>query len=116
MTSMYGKKQSLYWGAQIAFRKAAIAEVQRLMPDTVARVILEMNYTPRLTVTDLLDVHGKSVLNTDTGGVIGGADDLFDRLDQIAADTESFEFDEASSFLFRYDDFRFYIERVETSK
>lgn len=108
----YLHKRKIYWAAQEDFRREAIAEVRRLMPVGVERVILEINDYPRLTVVDMLDRFGESFLHGLTNDYTT-FDDVQQEIDEIAQDMEAFDVSEAASFLSRVDNFQFYIERDE---
>lgn len=105
-TNSYEAARSAFWDAQSAFRREAEREMQRLMPEGVATVVLEINDTPRLTVTDLLHADGSSWLDEHED------DDTFAALDQIASDMEALTWHEADSFLASKGD-RFIIEKED---
>lgn len=97
-----------YWEVQSRFRQTSIAEIQRLIPDGIAAVILDFNDAdpPRLSVDRYLADDGElihpdewSEQNEDEGD-----DSLYHRLDEIADCMEFAHWDEARSVLFRTPD------------
>lgn len=105
-SSTYRALRDAYWDAQAEHRRSSIAEVQRLMPDNVSGVVLELSDNPECP-----RLRFAAWLLTD--GTVG--DDSYfdvDEVDQIACDLEAFSYEEADSFLDRYDAVRFMIARV----
>lgn len=99
----YAEARAEYWRVQTQFRYAAVEEFRRHLPADAHRALLEVNDTPRLTVVDLLDADGESVLND--------LDPAYHALDSIAMDMEVWEYEEGKSFLSRTDSGQFYIDR-----
>lgn len=87
----YETIRAAYWEAQREFRAAGEAEMLRVLPDEIRTIRLQINDTPRLTVTELLDEAG--VDRTEDFG------DAWEIVDQIANDMEAFTWEEADSFL-----------------
>lgn len=107
MTSYtYRALRDAYWDAQAEHRRSSIAEVQRLMPDNVSGVVLELSDDPEIP-----RLRFDAWLFAD--GTVGDDSDFdADEVDQIACDLEAFCYEEADSFLDRYDATRFLIARV----
>jgi len=94
--------------AEWAFRDAAMAEIRRRMPDGVDAVVFFINDTPRLSVFDMLDADGESVLDEYESS------DAFEAIDTIAAELGVRDAEDADAFLIEIGDDRFVISRDET--
>lgn len=102
-----------YLDARHAHRTASIAEIQRLLPEDVLFLVLNMSDdpdSPRLTIDGWVLRDGQE---TDTFPLEEA--DLYNPLDQIAADMDVYDWEDASSLLLRHPDRRrFVIERPTT--
>lgn len=91
--SSYNDERIAFWRHQRAFREIAVQEMRRRMPEDVETVVLSIDDTPRLTVSDLLAENGTSLLEEYDGSM------AYEVLYDIALDMEAFTWDEAASFL-----------------
>ena len=63
------------------FFETSIAEMQRLIPEHVATLVLRVNDTPRLTLDAIIDVNGDEWDATDPGSL---QPDVYDAIDEVA--------------------------------
>lgn len=87
----YDKARATYWDAQRAFRDVAVATIAAAIPEGMAYAVFEINDTPRLSLSCYLDADGNEH-HDDTA-------EPWDTIDDIANDTEAYNWDEADSFM-----------------
>ena len=106
--SNYERAMSAYVKALSEMRQESVEEIRRLMPDGVAYVILEVNDTPRLTLSAMVYEDG-----SETDGYEHEESGLYDQIDEVASCTDVTNWDDARSFLPRDEIGRFVIGREE---
>lgn len=101
--------------AEAAFWAASLREAVRLMPDTVAALILRVNDTPRLAFDSYLDALGKEHDAEDIDDQLR-APGLFDAIDEVAMQLGVGDPEEAAAWLLSHDDEgRFVLRREDVS-
>ncbi|MGN6325794.1 hypothetical protein [Pseudolysinimonas sp.] len=103
----YQRMRQAYWSAADAFRETAIAEVCALMPEGVHAVLLELNETPRLAVTDLVDSDFNSLMEK------WDPSPELDAIDHVFFEMELHTWDDADNLLRRHGVNGFIVEHGE---
>lgn len=110
LSTKFTEARTAFWNAQDDFRRECIHEMQSLMPEGVAMLLLEVNEVPRLAASAYIVDSG------DEYHIDNLPKDLADALDEIAVSMGVSDWDEAYAFLFTHGDGRFEIRAALADK